>query len=166
MTRVVPAILVACVDDPVALSPPLVTETLGWAAASVEADPLADHRPVDDQCPAGSWGPEGAALEVDTGVCRYAWLEQTLPRAVVAGATLTADLWHTGLDAPEPAEAHVAILLGDRVMWETWAAIPSSATAWTISFGIDEPLAAGERIGLHLHNHGDNAWKLGPVTID
>jgi len=160
-------LLAACgTDGTVELPTPVVTEATGWSAAPVEADPLPDHRPVDDGCPDGSWGPEGATLEVETGLCHYAWLEQPLPRAVPLGAVLTADLWHTGLDAAEPAEAHVALLLGDRVVWEAWAAIPSDPTLWEIAVVVDEPLLAGELVGLHLHNHGDNAWTLGPVTIE
>jgi hypothetical protein len=144
----------------------VLTEADAWSPAPAELDPLAQHRPVDDGCPEGSWGPEGDALEVETGLCHYAWLEQVSPEDVPTGAVLAADLWHTGLDAAEPAEAHVAVLLGDRVVWEAWAAIPQDPTLWDVRVLLDEPLLAGEPVGLHLHNHGDNAWKLGPVTIE
>jgi len=114
----------------------------------------------------GSWGPEDGSLEVSTGLCPDAWLEQELPEDVPSGALLTAELWHTGLDAAEPAEAHVAVLIGDRVGWDATAAIPSGPTLWEVAVVVDAPVAAGETVTLHLHNHGDNAWKLGPVTIE
>jgi len=162
----------ACVPD--ALPDPtgtdgsvsLIATPMDWSPAASDLDPIPEHRPLDDRCPEGSWGEEDGALEVSTGLCRYAWLEQPVATRVPSGAVLRAEVWHTGLDAPEPAEAHVALLMGETVAWEAWAAVPSDPTLWEVLLDVDTPLAAGEPLRLHLHNHGANAWKLGPVTIE
>lgn len=136
-----------------------------WAQASADADPLADHRPPDDGCHPAGWGTEGVALEVETGICHYAWMVQPVARAMPAGSTLEGELWSGPLDAAEPAEAHAAILVDDRVLWEITVPIPGEPDIHPIEAELPEGVEAGTLLGFHLHNHGDNAWDLGPITL-
>jgi len=141
------------------------SEAAAWRAGGPDDDPLAAHRPVDDGCPSGSWSVEGEVLEVESGPCHYAWFLQPLSSALAAGDVLRFDLWHTGLDAPELGEAHAALLVGPKLVWEGTAPIPDEPRLWSAEVILDEPVPHGEFIGLHLHNHGDNVWKLGPVVV-
>ena len=81
------------------------------------------------------------------------------------GDLLSVELWHTGLDAAEEAEAHAAIVLGDEVLWEAFVDIPDDARVWSLELELPADVPRGELLGLHLHNHGDNVWKLGPVLV-
>lgn len=88
-------------------------------------DPFPDHRPDFVYCPVAAWGPEGGGFEVQTGACNYASFSQRLPRTLVAGDRIAISLWHDRLDAVAPASAHVAVFLGDEVLWELEVDIPA-----------------------------------------
>jgi hypothetical protein len=133
-------------------------------AVAAADDPLAEHRPVDVDCPPGAWGPEGGGFEVQTGVCNYAAFEQPLPIAVGAGDTIFINLWHDTLDAPEPATAHVAVWIGDTVLWEDEVDIPAPSGVLEAMVTLEEAPPAEARVGLHLHNHGFNSWRW--VALD
>jgi len=141
------------------------SEVEAWEPGDSDTDPLGSHRPVDDRCPVASWRPDGGALEVETGACHYAWLVQEVPADLVAGSVLSADVWHSALDALEPAEGHVALVLDGELIWEATRSIPGEPGILEVDVVLQHDVEAGALLGLHLHNHGDNAWNLGPVTI-
>lgn len=128
------------------------------------ADPLASHQPAVIACPAATWGPEGGGFEIQTGACNYATFDQSLPVAIEAGDEVAISIWHDFLDAPEPSTAHVAVLLGDQVIWETTLAIPAPSAAFDVVVPIASAPAPDARLGVHLHNHGFNSWRI--VAID
>lgn len=132
-----------------------------WRESPADADPLPEHRPDVVACL--GWREEFGALELSTGTCNYASLEQPLAEAVELGDRLRVELWWSGLFAPEPASAHIALLVDDALLWETEVEIPGPADARTIEF--DSPIAApaGATLTFHLHNHGQNSWTLGAV---
>ncbi|TNE91683.1 MAG: hypothetical protein EP330_04315 [Deltaproteobacteria bacterium] len=140
---------------------PLVDATL-WRPTSDE--PL-DHRPERDDCPPAAWGAEDGAFEVQTGVCAYGAFAQPALIDVSERQALDVLLWHDDLDAPEPASAHVALWAGDAVLWEAMIAIPSAAESTALTVELDEPIAAGDPVGLHLHNHGYNSWSLARIDV-
>ncbi|HHO49408.1 MAG TPA: hypothetical protein ENK18_00720 [Deltaproteobacteria bacterium] len=168
-------VLVACSGDPLEVTPttpgstpdvPLIRSEAPLAdmGAWVEAtgvDPLASHRPPDSACPLGGvLVEEGGKLEVNTGLCSYAWLEQPLLAGLLPGDEVEVSLWHQDLISEEPAEGHVALLIGDQVVWEITVSIPAEATPYTESVVVAFAAEVGEPLQLHLHNHGANTWNL------
>ncbi len=165
--------LAACGGDPTGTSstdPGLAPDRVRTEAALadmgswIEAeglDPLASHRPDGADCPLGGvLVEEGGKLEVDTGLCGYAWLEQPMAADLIVGDVVEISMWHQDLVAEEPAEGHVAILVGDEILWEVTVAIPAEPTPYTESVQVPFAAEAGAPIQLHLHNHGANTWNL------
>ncbi len=115
------------------------------------------HGEVD--CPPAAWTIEGATVEIDTGACPLAVLEQPLLDDVQPGDTLELVFWHSQLVAEEEAEAHLALLVDGTVIYERLVPIPSDPEAYTEEItGVSaEP---GDLLQVHLHNHGANAWNL------
>jgi hypothetical protein len=139
-----------------------------WREYPFDRDPLADHQPADVDCGPAGWYVEPAfeqpLLEVDTSYCNYALLEHPAAIEVAEGDTITFELRHYDLRAPEPAEAHIAWEFGDALEWETFVAIPSDAAVQTFEWRATHALRAGDPIRLHLHNHGQNTWQVGSLT--
>ena len=140
------------------------TEADAWVALPLTSDPLASHQPEGAACPEDAWHAQGDSVEVDTGACTYAWLGQPLRGAVPAGTLLEGVLWHLDLSADAPATGHGAVLLGDDVIFEVEVPIPSTTAFHEISVTLDRDVPPGTMIGLHVHNHGSNAWTLGPLA--
>lgn len=97
-------------------------------------------------------------LEVDTNYCNYVLLEHPSLVDVAAGDSVTFELRHYDLDAPEPAVGHVAIFFGDDLQWQTEIPIPGMADALSYTWTATRALTRDEPIRLHLHNHGQNTW--------
>lgn len=136
-----------------------------WALASAEDDPLASERPASVDCPVAAWGPEAAGLEIQTGACNYFFATQPSRAAIEPGDAIDVVTFHQGLDAPEPAEGHVAILVGDAVVWEAYVEIPADASVLEARVIAARAWPAGTPVGVHLHNHGYNAWTVLDVTV-
>jgi hypothetical protein len=166
--------MMACDDAPA--TPPIdgvesgpaiaLVDASAWVPLSAEQDPLPTHRPAEAHCPEGAYAEEDGALEVETGYCNYASFHQPLLSPVRRGDTLHAVLLHADLVFEEPAEAHVALVLGDRVVWQRQVAIPAEAALYDVSFSADQDLQAGSDVVFHLHNHGYNAWKLLSLELE
>lgn len=139
--------------DPRALTP-----------VGASADPLVDHRPADVECPPAAWGPERGSFEIQTGVCDYAAFDQPLPVDLKAGDGLSIVVWHDFLDAAEPGRAHLAVWVGETVVWETELDIPAPSGTFEAVVTLEETPPPDARLGLHLHNHGFNSWRF--VRID
>ena len=145
----------AASGDPVAL-----LDQEAWSQVAAPDDALASHRPPTVECPEGAYGDEDGALEVQTGYCNYLALAQPLPTALAQGQALHVVLLHDRLVFDEPAEAHVAILLGDQVIWEKSLSIPAEPASYDETFTLERAAQQGDILMLHLHNHGYNTWKL------
>jgi len=143
---------------------PLI-ELDAFEIVAASEDPLANHRPAELNCPVAAWGLEDDSLEVQTGACNYLALGQDTLVAIAPGEELELDLWHNDLDAQEPALAHFAVLLDDRVVGEYEVEIPSAAAFTQLSWVAEQEVPAGTRLGLHLHNHGFNSWTVVRVGI-
>lgn len=138
----------------------------GLTQVGAEADPLAAHRPQIVDCPPATWGAEGGGFEVQTGACNYAAFAQVLQTDLAAGDRLSVIIWHDLLDTAEPALGHVALWLGSEVFWEAEVAIPSPSASLEASVVLERDVLAGERLGIHLHNHGFNSWRFVAVELD
>jgi hypothetical protein len=141
-----------------------------WEATPAEEDPLVDHRPPTVDCGIAGWYVENDELEIDTNFCNYAALRQSSLRAIDACSLLRIEFYHFDLLAPEPAQAHAALLIDGQVVWEKHIDIPGGGKAFKAAVYEEEftsPLAApaGAEVMLHLHNHGQNTWTLLSLEI-
>ena len=75
------------------------------------------------------------------------------------------ELWHLQLAALEPAEAHVAVHLGDEVLIDEIVPIPSPADVLSRTFMADFEAPANTPVVIHLHNHGYNSWRFGEMAV-
>ena len=159
-------ILVGCSDDTEVGS--LVNHTL-WEYIPLEDDPYSALATEESSCPEGGYKVEGEGsdqiLEIDTGICNFVTLEQPLPRSLKAGDTLEWSLWHLTLVYLEPAEAYVAMTIGDELLWERTMPIPSPAAAYSQEITAPMAFDAGEPIRIHLHNHGNNSWRFHKLAV-
>ena len=152
-------------DEPTWGEPVRLAVTSAWALASAEDDPLADERPATVDCPVAAWGPEAGGLEIQTGACNYFFATQPSRAAIEPGDAIDVVAFHQGLDAPEPAEGHVAILVGGAVIWEAYVEIPADASVIEARVIAAQAWPAGTPVGVHLHNHGYNAWTVLDVSL-
>lgn len=147
-------------DDADAGGPVALVDHALWERAPLDDDPFADHQPATVECDIAGWFLERGELEMNTGRCNYVWLDQPALTGVMRGDTLSLQLRHFDLTAPEPAEAHIALLLDGQIAWEQTLPIPHSAEVLNAEWTADRDIAAGATVGWHLHNHGQNTWTL------
>lgn len=142
-----------------------LAEKQAWLPVDAPVDPLAPHRPTEVDCPRGGWRVERQGFEINTMACNYAMFGQPTLIPIEPGDRVFAVLYHFDLMAKEPATAHVALLLGDRVVWEQRIEIPGKANVYNIEWTADFKAPAGTPVFFHLHNHGQNTWTLASVEI-
>lgn len=136
-----------------------------WMQVAAAADPLPDHRPAEVICPLGAWVFEAQGLEIDTTGCNYGSFTQPAKVDVGEGKRIVASLYHFDLTAAEPATAHAALLIGETIVWEQEIAIPGPANAFMIDLPSPVAAPAGTPVYFHLHNHGQNTWTLGNISV-
>ncbi len=123
-------------------------------------DPLPSHRPAGGTCPDGSVLVEGASVEIQSGICTYAWLQQPALVDLVAGEAVELVFWHSALVAESPAEGHLALYVDGEALYDRTVAIPADAAAYTETAVVATDSPQGAIVTLHLHNHGVNTWNL------
>lgn len=148
---------------PVLHEAPLVDHT-AWRNYAPELDPLPAHQPDAIDCSIAGWFIERGSLEVSTQDCNYLLVEHPALLGIPEGTEVALELVYFDLLAPEPATAHVALFFSDEMQWELEVPIPQYAYVHEVRFRATRPLALGEPIRLHLHNHGQNTWALGYVA--
>lgn len=136
-----------------------------WANYPPELDPLADHQPDPIDCGIAGWFVERGEIEVSTGQCNYVLVEHPAQVDIPKSGTLELEVLHFDLDAVEPATAHIAVLFDDEVQWEREIPIPSFAYVYKDTLQATRALSVGEPVRLHLHNHGQNTWKLSSLRL-
>jgi hypothetical protein len=136
-------------------------DNAGWALDEDQADDTHPaHRPEVMDCNPYTVIHEEGVLELDTRLCGYFVVSQPSLFEVAAGDSLLLEWSHLDLDAPEPAEAHLAIAIDGELQWETTVAIPNEPNAYDPSWTASRDFPVGSRVTLHLHNHGINSWRL------
>lgn len=131
-----------------------------------KADPFAEERPSFVDCnPLTGWYAEDEGLEVNTAHCNYAALGEPSRSAIARGELVSGALSYFDLTAEEPTRAHVAISVGDWIVFERDVDIPGPGDV--IEFEIEAPadIPRGELVVFHLHNHGQNTWNFEPLRI-
>ena len=137
-----------------------------WATVELDDDPLADHRPAEITCTVAGWFVENEALEINTNYCNYLAIGQPSLAAVTEGRTVELVFYHFNLVAPEPALAHLAIVLDGALLWEQDIEIPGSALVYQHEFAAPFSAPAGSPLIFHLHNHGQNTWALLSISAE
>lgn len=133
-----------------------------WSTTPPASDPLPSHQPALIDCGVAGWYLEYGFLEVDTSRCNYVSLEHPALVDVAAGTPITARLVYYDLEA-EPSQAHAALLVENKVVWEAAIDIPQLGNALDIEWRTETAIPAGTPIRFHLHNHGQNHWSLEPL---
>ena len=146
-------------SDQSSATTPLIDNSL-WTVQNAAKDSLASHRPSEIDCPTTSSSVEEGAVEIETGACNYYSVVQPLLADIKADDQLHLVLWHSQLRYDEPASAHVAMTVAGHRVWETEVSIPNSGQIFDITVDAGFSASAGAEVEFHLHNHGNNAWKL------
>ncbi|MCA9713413.1 MAG: hypothetical protein H6713_14290 [Myxococcales bacterium] len=174
------ALALACGDDDAASSDATsdgavarewrtVLDHAAWRIAEAAEDPFADHRPPEDEidCGVAGWLVESGALEVDTLRCNYLTLVQPVLEDLTPETPMRLEFRHFDLIAPAPATAHVAVQLGDAIIWEREIQIPGPAMVFSedaLTAGVMAP--AGTPLYFHLHNHGQNTYTFASLEAE
>ena len=131
-----------------------------WELLSEEDDIFQDEANFA-QCPSNGFGVEDGFFEVNTDICRYATFRQYALEKIHADETIRFVLWHSPLSSPEPATGHVAISIDEQLYWEKNLEIPGDAAVYDETFELTQAVDKGAPIYLHIHNHGNNSYRLG-----
>lgn len=144
-----------------------LVDPAAWLSVAAADDPFVDHRPPAIDCPAHlGWLIEKNGIEIATASCNYAGLVQPSLRAVAKGDTLHAFLYHFDLLAVAPATAHLAVTLGDSVVFDRTIAIPGPAEVFDVTLTAPADAPAGAPVVFHLHNHGQNTWTFASLQVE
>jgi xanthosine utilization system XapX-like protein len=139
-----------------------------WQVLAADADPLADHRPELVDCGLAGWKQEieTSSLEVDTNFCNYLAIAQPSLLALEQGQLVEVIFYHFDLVAPAPpTSAHVAILIDGQMLWEQEIAIPGDADFFVEEFASPISAELGSQVVLHVHNHGQNTYRLQDLLV-
>ncbi len=142
-------------------------EPMAWEPLAAADDPFAAHRPPAIDCPYGlGWFIEADGIELDTSACNYAGLVQPSLVPVARGAAIELGLYYFDLLAPEPTTAHLAVQIGDHVVFERTIDIPGKAAVLDTRLVADFDAPAGTPVIFHLHNHGQNNWTFHRLQVE
>lgn len=161
-------LIAACTGDEAGVvrsEPSPLLDPEAMRPVSADADPMVQHRPIAVSCSEGAWGPEAGGFEVQTGVCDYAAFAQPLGVELEPGDRVDIRIWHDTLDAAEAGTGHVAVLLGEHILWEQIVDIPTASAELGAIVEVSNSVPTDTPLGLHLHNHGYNSWRFFAVDL-
>ncbi len=154
------------VEDRTAAESERLVDVNDWEMLAAADDRFSAHRPADVNCPDNSWYNEDGALEVETGYCNYLALAQPAKVALATGDSLHLVICHGNLAFAQPAQAHVAITVDGRTVWEQNVKIPTDANIYDVRIPVDFDAPVGSNVEYHLHNHGYNTWTLLQLEVE
>lgn len=157
--------LAAC-GTPPQVSPRMLLSSEGWSEVAPGLDPFEDRPQGMNGCALGGFGAEGGAFEVETGLCPYLTAAQPLAAPIEEGALVTGLVWHLQLRAPEPAEGHFALMIDGHRVHEARIPIPNEAGAHHFAWRAPAAIPSGAAALYHVHNHGQNSWRLSPISVE
>lgn len=139
-----------------------------WQITDEATDPF-DDRPGTFRCLDGSLGPdvlgEEEVFDFEMATCDYATVMQPTLASVSRGEWIKVRVFHFDLTAPEPAEAHLAIQLGDVTPIDQRIPIPSEGALISEAWQADADVPIGTPVYVHVHNHGDNSWSVIEISV-
>ena len=136
-----------------------------WAPTE-DAGPFAPFMGDAEDCSDAAFREEYGGAEVDTGRCGRVALGQPLTSDVRAGDVLHVVAWHSALLSHEPGTGHMALALGDTVVWQVESPIPAAPESYDVAFPSPVDAPAGTPVTLHVRNHGNNTWNLSTFTLE
>lgn len=152
-------------SDSGAVGPRWVLDHAAWEPARAAEDAFPEHRPERVVCGMDGLFENLGVLEIETDVCNYVALVQSTSAPLEPGATLRFAFWHLQLFASEPGEGHLAFLIDGELLAEYRVSIPSAAYIETREIVLLRAYAPGAKAQVHLHNHGQNHWRIAPVEL-
>jgi hypothetical protein len=151
----------------------LVDHGLWQLVEAPDADPFATARgrPTVHACAPGAiLEPAAGLFEVELAGCRerYVSLHQASLERLVPGDQLRFDLSHLLLRPLSMAttEAYLGLVVGGRMLWEQTIVIEAEANDYVVTRDVEATAEIGSDVVLHIDNHGENAYILGPITIE
>lgn len=143
-------------------APGSLVEYYSWRLGTAADDPFSDGE-GDGDCGSGVMSIETAprlAVELDTTVCDYVVITQPTLADLGKRHVVEVEVGHGALVAEEPAEGHLAIAIGEHVVFDERIAIPGPANTYSQQVELGEAVPEGTPVVVHLHNHGDNTWAI------
>jgi hypothetical protein len=138
-----------------------------WSRVEAVDDPFSDG-PAQVDCGFSATNYEYLgdewAFSVDTGFCNYVTVQQPALRDIASGETIKLRLWHFELSAPEPAEAHAAVVVDGITILDERIPIPAPGGLVVREVRVERAVEMGAPVLFHLHNHGANSWSLVEVS--
>jgi hypothetical protein len=136
-----------------------------WQVVTGDDDPFAALVAADAACDPDAgyraeYFGEEYVFSIDTAFCNALTVMQPTTVSIAAGERLRTRIWHFSLTADKPAEAYVAIALGDDVIMDETLPIPSGSGLSLLTWTASESVPDGTPIYFHVHNHGDNSWSF------
>lgn len=152
---------------------PLISFTEPWEFLTAGQDPFAAHRPAHAACNGYGFknSPDGSRVEIHTGGnCSYVSARQALRTPLRDGDKIRIQLWHNALISTTAAEAHAAVWIDGRLVWETRVPLPAipefvSASVINETVTLTHDVPHGHPVVFHLHNHGQNDWTLREIAV-
>jgi hypothetical protein len=135
-----------------------------WELDSAEQDPLAEHRGDHVFCGLDALSDE-EHVEISTTECNYASVSQDISEPLEAGNVLRVVAWWGVLTAEAPTEAHFSVLLDGDLIWERFLEVPGPANVADVQLLVERDYDAFVRATVHVHNHGNNSWRLGQLAV-
>jgi hypothetical protein len=141
----------------------MLVDHAAWEALGASEDPFEDR--FEGLCTPGQgffveeFGAE-SSLSVGTLYCDYLSAAQPSLVDIAKGDEIVLRLWQYTLTAPEGAELHLGLYVGDERPWEARVTIPRESGLITAKWRAKRDVPMGTRIVFHLHNHGDNQYNL------
>ncbi|MCG8417433.1 MAG: hypothetical protein MJE77_05755 [Proteobacteria bacterium] len=147
----------------------ILTLAAAWQPVDAGSDPFVEHRPAAVDCPSFGYGPEGQFFEINTGSCNYATFAQPLKLQPGCDAELSFVFWHLALWGPDGATAHVAVQIGDTLVWQQNLSLPVFEKANEVRVRLSDVFDGGffdpgEQVYFHVHNHGSNSYRIGELV--
>jgi len=136
-----------------------------FALVDAAADLWPEHRPDPVICDGVGFHAEDDYLEVETGACNYAAADAPLIASVGVDDELELLFWHNTLASVEPTVGHAALSIDGALVWELNVEIPGDAAIYTDVFSSPVSAPEGATLHYHVHNHGENSWRLGMLTV-
>lgn len=136
-----------------------------WEQVARAETPFAEEGEGPACDPVG-FGVDHDTYEVETGLCPAldVWQPSLAPVGVGDGLHIIA--YHLQLASPEgEGQAHLAVALGERVVWEVIIAMPAPATPYDVVVPSPVDAPAGTPVSFHVHNHGYNSYNLQSLTV-
>lgn len=148
-----------------AVEAPLV-DPLDWTYVPLDEDPFFAGGEEPAPCDQAGLLVEFGIYEIDTGLCPWATVSQPTFFKALAGEEVRIVAYHTPLLADlEGAEATMEVRLGEELLWTQTSPIPSPDQIFVERVLLREDHPRGELLLWHVHNHGQNGYRLPTVAL-